>query len=56
MNSTKDGYEWYPVLAKANPVTGDFRPQALNKNEATGLASKYKVYLRTGKDGLKYNT
>ena len=56
MNSTKDGYEWYPVLAKANPVTGDFRPQALNKNEATGLATKYKVYLRTGKDGLKYNT
>lgn len=56
MNSTKDGYEWYPVLAKTNPVTGDFRPQALNKNEATGLATQYKVYLRTGKDGLKYNT
>ena len=26
------------------------------KNEVTGLATKYKVYVKTGKDGLVYNT
>ena len=45
-----------PVLAKTNPETKDFMPQPLNKNAATGLATQYKVYVKTGKDGLVYNT
>lgn len=66
MNSSKDGYEYYPILAKKAPEsaiaeyglteTQANRPIALNKDEATGLATKYKVYVNTGKDGLKYST
>lgn len=56
LNSERNGYDWYPVLAKVNPETGDFMPQALNENSATHLATQYKVYLKTGKDGLVYNT
>ena len=56
LNATKDGYDWYPVLAKENPETGNFMPQALNPNKATGLATEYKVYVRTEADGLVYNT
>ena len=43
MNASKNGYDWYPVLALENPETGDFKPQALNTNPAPGLATKYKV-------------
>lgn len=50
MNATKDGYEWYGVLAKED------RPIAVNRNPATGLASKWKFHVRTGEDGLKYAT
>ena len=56
LNAEKNGYDWYPVLAKENPDTGDFMPQALDENEATHLASTYRVYLKTGADGLVYNT
>lgn len=57
MNASKNGYDWYPVLALENPETGDFKPQALNTNPATGLATKYKVYVRSGeKGGVKYST
>ncbi len=42
--------EWYPILAKTMPV-------AVNKNESTGLASKWRFQLRTGaSDGIKYKT
>ena len=58
---TEVGYDWYPVLAKTKPGTDgtkeeDFMPQPLNLNTQTNLATQYKVYLKTGKDGLKYNT
>ena len=49
MNSTKDGYDWVPELAKEKPV-------AVNPNEA-GMATKWKFKIRTGEtDGLKYST
>ena len=58
---TEVGYDWYPVLAKTKPGTDgtkeeDFMPQPLNLNTKTNLATKYKVYLKTGKDGLVYNS
>ena len=66
MNSTKDGYEYYPILAKEIPedvateyeldATKRIRPLALNRDPKTKLATKYKVYLKTGKDGLVYST
>ncbi len=49
MNDTKDGYEWYPVLAKEKPIAVDMDP-------VTQLASTYKFRVKTGADGLKYNT
>lgn len=67
LNSTKNGYDYYPVLAKPSPreityegktivTENEVRPIALNLNSATKLASKYRVYVRTGKDGLRYAT
>ena len=66
MNSNKDGYEYYPILAKEVPEdvakqyglseTQRFRPVALNMDGDTGLATKYKVFVKTGKDGLVYST
>lgn len=67
MNENKDGYVWYPLLAKnakeagaTDQEIGTFdanRPIPLNFNEGTGLATKYKVYVKAGqKDGLKYST
>ena len=66
MNATKNGYEWFPLLAKdakeagaSTEEVGNFdtkKPIPLNFNKGTGLATKYKVYLKTGKDGVKYST
>lgn len=66
MNSTKDGYEWYSLLAKEctnaseltqNGVTFNANmPIPLNYNSGTGLATKYKVYLKTGSDGIAFRT
>ena len=67
MNSNKNGYDYYPILAKEVPedVATELgltephqriRPIALNKDPATGLATEYKVYVKTGKDGLVYST
>ena len=58
---TEVGYDWYPVLAKAKPGTDgakeeNFMPQPLDLNSQTNLATQYKVYLKTGEDGLVYNT
>ncbi len=69
MNSTKDGYEWYPQLANefsstdpdipASSLTSTQlnRPVALNKNASTGLATQYRIYLKTGYkwDGVQGN-
>jgi hypothetical protein len=41
--------EWYPILAKTMPV-------AVNKDAATGLASKWRFQVRTGDDGVTYTT
>ena len=67
MNDKKNGYVWYPLLAKnakdagaSDEEIGKFdpnRPIPLNFNEGTGLATKYKVYVKAGeKDGYKYST
>ncbi len=48
MNATKDGYDWYPVLAKE-------MPQPVNAG-ADGLATTWKFKVRTEADGLKYTT
>ena len=62
MNSTKDGYEWYPALAKTFPNTDPYysslnlndtqlnRPVALNKDSSTGLATQFRIYFKTGYD------
>ncbi len=62
MNATRDGYEWYPLLANtfdsndpdidASTLTTTQlnRPVALNKDAATGLATQYRIYLKTGYD------
>lgn len=48
MNSTKDGYDWVPELAKAKPT-----PVNPDKD---GLATKWKFPVKTGADGLVYST
>lgn len=48
LNANKDGYEWYPVLAK------DF-PEALDA-DSDGFATTWKIQLKTGEDGLVYNS
>ena len=48
MNATKDGYEWYPVLAKDMPKCLDASPN--------GYGTTWKFHVRTGADGLKYST
>ena len=48
MNETKDGYKWVGYLANE-------KPQAMNANPITGLASQYKFEVKIGSE-LKYNT
>ena len=57
LDAAKTGYEWYPQLGTEANIDekGLYRPTPLNTNEATGLATKYRIYVRTGAD-LKYNT
>ncbi len=62
MNATKDGYEWYPVLAKENrPVAveavqtpGSDEVEWVPTEAATGKA--WKFHIKTGEDGVKYTT
>ena len=49
LNETKDGYEWYSLLAKE-------KPQAVDQIGETDLATKYEWRIKTGEDGLKYAT
>ena len=49
MNANKDGYDWVPELAKEKPI-------AVNDDNGDGAATTWKFPVRTGKDGLKYNT
>lgn len=48
MNSTKDGYEWYPILAKEFPIAVD--------PDEDGYATTWKIKVKTEADGLVYNT
>lgn len=54
-------YEWYPVLAK-DTVTIDGkavpnnRPIHLDDYNPTGLYKKWRIYVKTGEDGIKYRT
>lgn len=60
MDSLKTGYEWYPVLAK-DTVNGkpNNRPIPVyeeGKENQLNLYNKWRVYVKTGADGLKYRT
>ena len=49
MNATKDGYDWVPELAKEKPV-------AVNDDDGDGMATTWRMEVRTGADGLKYKS
>lgn len=58
MAENKKSYEWYPVLAKdtvnGKPFT---RPMAVYEKESPlGLYNRWRIYVKTGEDGLKYST
>ena len=70
LNSTKDKYEWYPLLAK-DVVTIDgqqipntrpfpvYNDNIVKPNEnpnPLGLYDTWRIYLKTGEDGIKYRT
>ena len=60
MNATKNGYEWYPVLAKDTTPDGkaNNRPVPVYEGAANplGLYKRWRIYVKTGADGLKYRT
>ena len=51
LNADKTNYEYYPVLAKDDDWT------ALDPtSDASPKATKFRLHVKTGKDGLKYST
>ena len=50
MNDTKDSYKWVGELSK------DDRPQPVGEVNSKGQAKTWRVKIKTGADGLKYNT
>ena len=58
MNSTKNGYDWYPILAKDKVNGKDFtRPiPVYDTPNPLNLYKKWRVYVKTGADGVKYRT
>jgi len=59
MNESKDGYEYYPSLAKdAKPIPLDADGNVIDVDDPNwnGLASKWKIRVKTGVDGVKYAT
>lgn len=57
MNSTKDGYDWYGVLAKEDrPIPLDENGDEITDVDSQTLASSWKFHVRTGDDGLAYST
>ena len=68
MNDTKDGYVWYPVLAKDtvkfngvdqanNRPIPVYKGQEVKPDEEPnplGLYSTWRIYVKTGEDGFKY--
>lgn len=55
MNETKDGYVWFPQLAKGKPVAIDSNGNEVANPGQTKFTT-WKIKLNTGADGLKYNT
>ncbi len=55
MNDTKDGYTWTPELAKTQ-LSAYVDGAWTEPGEYSGQAAKWRFEVRTGKDGLKYNT
>ena len=58
MNATKNGYDWYPVLAK-DTVNGkpNNRPiPVYDKENPLNLYKRWRIYVKTGADGAKYRT
>lgn len=58
MNEDHNGYEWYPCLA-LDEVNGKVqsRPTAIyDKPNPLGLYNRWRVYVKTGDQGLKYRT
>lgn len=56
MNSTKDGYVWFPCLAKDKVNGQDFNyPIAVDDSTST-LHSTWRIYVKTAVDGLKFRT
>lgn len=58
MNAAKNGYDWYPVLAKDKVDGKAFnRPIPQEEKNELGLYRKWRIYVKTGaEDGLKYST
>lgn len=59
MNSTKNGYDWYPILAKDKVNGKPFnRPIPVYEGSANplNLYKRWRIYVKTGADGLKYRT
>ena len=57
MNSTKNGYDWYPILAK-DTVNGkpNTRPIPQGATNPLNLYKRWRIYVKTGADGAKYRT
>lgn len=57
MNATKDGYVWFPLLAK-DEVNGQPNSYPIAVDSSTGaLHSTWRIYVKTGAaDGLKFRT
>lgn len=60
MNNTKNGYDWYPVLAKDTTPDGKAHNRPVPVYEGApnplGLYKRWRIYVKTGADGLKYRT
>lgn len=54
MNANKDGYDWVPELAKEKPIA--VNPENPDAAPEDQVATTWKFRVKTGKDGLKYNT
>lgn len=60
MNAQKNGYDWYPSLAKDNrPIAGSYDKESgvfTEREDQISKSSWYKFHVRTGEDGVKFRT
>jgi ABC-type oligopeptide transport system substrate-binding subunit len=64
LNADKNGYQWKGILAKSDPIPCEVDANNnLTKvltddeiNNSTGLFSSFKIYVKTGNNGVKYST